>query len=250
MPMRSKFSKRLLGLSGRHRTNGTARYVRVASGHDTRRWSGLEQFEPRLLLSNTAAEASYVTQEWGITGLDPQLIVSTLAVVDARYGTSFGDLVDALLTAKTYGDQIANKKYSDAAATAYNFGISLGGSDILENAGLSGVAAVAGLAAWPIQAGLTAFVNNLGTQAFKVEMQIYFQVRPSYGTGQEIIDAPNDMPLYGPAPYSMKDSQGWVYYADHFQQGPVPGFNNNPVAFFTYAEKAWTVYQAQNQLSS
>ncbi len=108
----------------------------------------------------------------------------------------------------------------------------------LAQVGLTGVAATAQLATWPIRRGLDRFLQAVAEQAFESQLRLYVEARTAGASVEEILRLPPGELLDGAHLPITKTDDGWLYQRG-WRDLAVPGME--PEEVFAYAER---LYQA------
>jgi len=245
------------------RRNGLGDRVAGADGHTHSRrrpWrkSGLpiEMLEQRLLLSGAQLTQSelvaFVKTTWDLADLADDAITQTLDSSPINYpGIPFKDFISGIVNGWDIGNDISAGQYSSAGSKALDYGVSLAGNYALEHVGLTGVAGVAGLAAWPIEAGLNNFYAVVVKSAFTYEAKLYFQARDAGNSEQAILDASQSGGTVLDGDFYTTD-QGWLVYQQMNYLTPT-----SPIAgtltstdFFAYEEHQYYIATHADQLTA
>jgi hypothetical protein len=129
---------------------------------------------------------AYVQNTWGIVDLSSDVISQTL---DTSYsGVPYSDWIDFLVNSPTIFQPLSSGDYSTAAKNAYNYATGAAFTELISESGLTGVAAPAELAAWPIQQAIGSFYNAVADASFNKQMQFYFAARSAGNTMNQIIN--------------------------------------------------------------
>lgn len=192
----------------------------------------------------------YVQNTWGIVDLSSDVISKTL---DTSFsGVPYTDWIDFLVNAPSIYQPLSTGDYSTAAKNAYSYGTGAAFSELISECGLTGVAAPAELAAWPIQISLDAFYTAVADASFKKQCQFYFAARSAGNTMDYIINAPDDTLIDADTTMVqgglLTKYGGWLYIYTSYHDGAPPGFT--PVQFFEYAEKLWQANQAASSFNA
>lgn len=181
----------------------------------------------------------YVRNSWELTSLTDDVISQYL---DTSYeGIPFKDWIEGILTAKDVSAKLQAGDFAGAAERAAEFGADQAFDVPLEEAGLSGVSAVASLAVWPIEIALNEFVDAVKKKSFKDQCKLYFAARAHNSadrirnaTPSELLDADTSVGLV------YKTDEGWliVNTCYFFCSIRILGFDS-PTRFYDYAELLW-----------
>lgn len=110
----------------------------------------------------------FIKDVWGVTDIADGVLRETLPV---EYdGIPFKDWIGALIEAPSVVDALGEEDYEEAAEEAARIGSQFAISRAIEQAGLSGVAAFASAAYWPIDASISAFRDAAADAAFENEL--------------------------------------------------------------------------------
>lgn len=180
----------------------------------------------------------YVQNTWGIVDLSSDVISKTL---DTSYsGVPYTDWIDFLINSPTIFQPLSTGDYSTAAKNAYNYASGAAFTELISECGLTGVAAPAELAVWPIQAALNNAIIVVNDDAFKDQCRLYFLARAEYTATQ--IASHN-------APNILFTDDYWLQIVDTTEEKagyPRYSFTSSD-QFYSYAE---TLYQAKQAASS
>jgi len=180
----------------------------------------------------------YVQNTWGIVDLSSDVISKTL---DTSYsGVPYTDWIDFLVNAPSIVQPLSTGDFSTAAKNGYNYASGTAFTELISECGLTGVAAPAELAVWPIQASLNNLISVVNDDAFKDQCRLYFLARAEYTAPQ--IASHN-------APNILFTDDGWLYIVDTTEEKagyPRYSFTSSN-QFYSYAE---TLYQASQAASS
>ncbi|HEY5504943.1 MAG TPA: hypothetical protein VIK28_07275 [Sedimentisphaerales bacterium] len=193
----------------------------------------------------------YVQNAWGIVDLSSDVISKTL---DTSYsGVPYTDWIDFLINAPSIYQPLSTGDYSTAARNAYNYGSGVAFAELISECGLTGVAAPAELAVWPIQQALGNFYNAVADASVNKQCQFYFAARSAGNTMDQIINMQNydvisaDTSIL-PTSSTLTKINGWLCIGTSYLIGGPPGFI--PAQFYAYAEKQWLARQAASSFNA
>ena len=181
---------------------------------------------------------NYVKNAWELTDLTDDVISQTLNT--SYSGIPFKDFVSYFIAAPDILNPLAGGDYKTAGKKAADFAAEQIITQLLEQAVLSGVAAPARLAAWPIEHSLNAFYQAVAYASFKQQMALYFEAREFNSYSAIVNLQPFDL-LDGVS--ISKSGEGWLFKNLSYLYGAVP--NYTPAQFFEYAELMWQANQAR-----
>jgi len=176
----------------------------------------------------------FVRQAWELTDITDGVLRETFPV---EYdGIPFKDWIEALCEAPNVVDALADENYEEAAEEAARIGSEFAINKAIEQAGLSGVAAFASAAYWPIDASISAFRDAAADAAFENELDLYIQARDA-GNSHDDIVTPNPGTPGGLLPNGAirRTGQGWLSDGGFFEAIRVP--NYTPQEFFDHARE-------------
>ena len=195
--------------------------------------------------ASTADTLNFIHSTWEITELSDDILSHTL---DTSYsGVPYKDWIDFLIHAPDFLGPLVNGDYDTAASAAYDYAQTAAFTELISSCGLTGVAAPAQLAVWPIEQGLNAFAEAVAHASFKKQCQFYFAARSAGDSPEAILNA---------ADYDLLDADrdilitsdlltkygGWLCVTTSYLVGGPPGLT--PAQFFNCAERLW---QARNR---
>jgi uncharacterized repeat protein (TIGR02543 family) len=207
---------------------------------------------PRARATITKDQAAlYVQNTWGIFDLSSDVISETL---DTSYsGVPYIDWIDFLINAPSWMQPLAAGDYSTAARRGVSYATDAAFTELIAECGLTGVAAPAELAAWPIQEALDGFYDAVANASMNKQCQFYFAARSAGNTMDQIINMQNydlisaDTSIL-PASSTLTKINGWLCIGTSYLVGGPPGFT--PTQFYAYAEKQWLARQAASMFNS
>jgi PKD repeat protein len=181
----------------------------------------------------------YVREVWNITDLSDGLLRETLGT--DYQGIPFKDYINMLVESPRVLNALADEDYEEAAEEATYIATEFSVSQFIGATGLSGVAAVASAAYWPIDFGLSLLEDAADDKAFRSQMDLYFEARADGNSYGDIVNAGA-----GLLPHSViyKRKDGWLYRKSLWAN-PAPGVQHfTPEEFFKYAEELWDAKQS------
>ena len=184
----------------------------------------------------------YVQNTWGFSDLSSDVISETL---DTSYsGVPYADWIDFLINAPSWMQPLGAGDYSTAVRRGISYATDAGFTKLVADCSLTGVAAPAELAEWPIQAALNYVAGAFNDDAFKDQCYLYFLARNEC-TYQQIITR---NPPVGTI-IQFTDPDGWLYIVEetHEKAGYPTWYFASSDQFYEYAE---TLYQAKQAAAS
>ena len=194
----------------------------------------------------------YVQNTWGIVDLSSDVISKTL---DTSFsGVPYTDLIDFLVNAPNIYQPLIDGDYATAAKNAKSYGTGAAFSELISQCGLTGVAAPAELAAWPIQISLDAFYTAVSDASFKKQCQFYFAARSAGNPADYILNTMQNYDVISadtsilPTSSTLTKINGWLCVGTSYLVGGPPAYT--PAQFYPYAEKLWQAKQAASSFNA
>lgn len=184
----------------------------------------------------------YVQNTWGFFDLSSDTISETL---DTSYsGVPYSDWIDFLINAPSWVQPLVAGDYSTAARRGISYATDAGFTELVAECGLTGVAAPAALAVWPIQAALNNVAGAFNDDAFRDQCYLYFLARNECTYEQIITRNP---PLGTIIQFTDPDGYLYIVEGAHEKAGYPRWYFASSAQFYEYAE---TRYQANKEAAS